>query len=84
MSGSSGIFSFEPMTQDRSKVMAFCDRLKLFGRGIGWGAFESLVVAYKLQPCDYPESRWFIRLYCGLEEAVDLIADLNRAIEELR
>ena len=84
MSGSSGIFSFEPITPDRAKVMAFCDRLKLFGRGIGWGAFESLVVAYELQPCDYASPSWFVRLYCGLEDADDLIADLSQAIVGLR
>ncbi len=84
MSGSSGIFSFEPVTQDRAKVMAFCDRLKLFGRGIGWGAFESLVVAYELQPCDYESAAWFIRLYCGLEDGDDLIGDLALALVELR
>ncbi|MEI7984627.1 MAG: PLP-dependent aspartate aminotransferase family protein [Armatimonadota bacterium] len=84
MSGSTGIFSFEPVTRDRAKVMAFCDRLRLFGRGIGWGAFESLVVAYELQPCDYPQPEWFVRLYCGLEDAEDLIGDLAQAIVELR
>lgn len=84
MSGSSGIFSFEPVTQDRAKVMAFCDRLKLFGRGIGWGAFESLVVAYELQPCDYESPRWFVRLYCGLEDEGDLIGDLSQALQALR
>lgn len=84
MSGSSGIFSFEPTTRDRAKVMAFCDKLKLFGRGIGWGAFESLVVAYELQPCDYAQPEWFVRLYCGLEEPEDLIADLAKALVELR
>ena len=84
MSGSSGIFSFEPVTRDKAKVMAFCDRLRLFGRGIGWGAFESLVVAYELQPCDYAEPEWFVRLYCGLEEPADLIRDLGLAIVDLR
>ena len=84
MLGSSGIFSFEPVTQDRAKVMAFCDRLKLFGRGIGWGAFESLVVAYELQPCDYASPSWFVRMYCGLEDPADLIRDLAQAIGELR
>jgi cystathionine beta-lyase/cystathionine gamma-synthase len=84
MKGSSGIFSFEPKTRDRSKVMAFCNRLQLFGRGIGWGAFESLVVAYELQPCDYIDFVWFVRMYCGLEDPGDLIADLSQAIVELR
>ena len=84
MNGSSGIFSFEPKTRDKAKVMAFCNRLNLFGRGIGWGAFESLVVAYELHPIDYREPEWFIRIYCGLEEPEDLIADIAQAITELR
>ncbi len=84
MTGSSGIFSFEPLTRDKAKVMSFCNRLKLFGRGIGWGAFESLVVAYELQPCDYESPSWFVRLYCGLENVEDLIADLDQALVELR
>ena len=84
MTGTSGIFSFEPITQDKAKVMAFCNRLKLFGRGIGWGAFESLVVAYELQPGDYKEPGWFVRLYCGLEDTGDLIADIEQAIIALR
>ena len=84
MSGTSGIFSLEPTTRNKAMVMAFCNRLKLFGRGIGWGAFESLVVAYELQPCDYHSTEWFVRLYCGLEEPADLIADLAQAISALR
>lgn len=83
MKGSSGIFSFEPATRDKAKVMAFCNRLKLFGRGIGWGAFESLVVAYEIQPIDYAEPSWFVRLFCGLEDADDLIADLAQALPAL-
>ena len=84
MSGSSGIFSFEPKTRDQAKVMAFCNRLKIFGKGIGWGAFESLVVAYELQPIDYSRPEWFVRLYCGLEDPADLIADISQAISALR
>jgi cystathionine beta-lyase len=84
MSGSSGIFSFEPTTQDKAKVMAFCNRLKIFGRGIGWGAFESLAVAYEIQPIDYEKPEWFVRIFCGLEDAEDLIADLGQAMVEMR
>ena len=46
--------------------------------------FESLVVAYELHPIDYREPEWFIRIYCGLEEPEDLIADIAQAITELR
>jgi cystathionine beta-lyase len=84
MSGSSGLFAFEAKTKDKAKVMDFCNRLKLFGRGISWGGFESLVVASFVQPVDYAEPEWFIRLFCGLEEPEDLMADISNALIALR
>ncbi len=84
MRGSTGLFSFEAKDDDRAKVMDFCNRLQLFGRGISWGGFESLVVASHVQPCDYDTPRWFIRLFCGLEDPEDLIADIANALPALR
>lgn len=84
MKGSSGLFSFEAKTREKSKVFDFCNRLKLFGRGISWGAFESLVVASHVKPIDYAESEWFVRLFCGLEDPEDLIADIEQALPALR
>lgn len=83
MKGSTGLFSFEPKVQDPEKVKAFCDRLKLFGKGISWGGFESLAVAMAIQPMDYADRRWIVRLHCGLEEPADLIADLEQALVEI-
>jgi cystathionine beta-lyase/cystathionine gamma-synthase len=84
MSGTGGLFSFEPKAQDEAKVMAFCNALKLFGRGISWGGFESLVVALQAQPSGYDSSRWVVRLFCGLEDPADLIADIEQALVHLR
>jgi cystathionine beta-lyase/cystathionine gamma-synthase len=28
---------------------------------------------------DWPEKRWMVRLYCGLENPEDLVADLEQA-----
>ncbi|MBS1703438.1 MAG: PLP-dependent transferase [Armatimonadetes bacterium] len=84
MTGSSGLFSFEAKTRDKAKIMDFCNRLKQFGRGISWGAFESLVVASHVKPIDYAESEWFVRLFCGLEDPEDLIADIAQALPALR
>jgi len=78
--GAGGLFSFEPKSQDREKVVAFCDALKLFGRGVSWGGFESLVIPLAVAPSDYAEPRWCIRLYCGIEEPQDLLRDLEAAI----
>jgi cystathionine gamma-lyase len=83
MRGSGGLFSFEPKVQDDAKVFAFCNALKLFGRGISWGGFESLVVPQKVSPLNYQEPRWIIRLFCGLEDAEDLMRDVEGALSAL-
>jgi cystathionine beta-lyase/cystathionine gamma-synthase len=80
LKGSGGLFSFEPKAQNREQVHAFCNALKLFGKGISWGGHESLVVASEVQPSGYSTPRWLVRLYCGLEEPQDLIADLEAAL----
>lgn len=79
MKGSGGLFSFEPKVQDREKALDFANALRIFQRGVSWGGFESLVVPMLLQPGDSPEPRNVIRLYCGLEDAEDLIADIDQA-----
>ncbi|HEY0866517.1 MAG TPA: PLP-dependent aspartate aminotransferase family protein [Fimbriimonas sp.] len=83
MKGSSGLFSFEPKVQDADRVKAFADRLRLFGRGVSWGGYESLVIALPVHPIDYPEPRWIVRLFCGLEEPEDLLRDLEQALAEI-
>ena len=67
---------------------AFLDRLSLFGMGYSWGGFESLAI-----DCDPQlEVRQFrrdyggalVRLHAGLEDAEDLIADLETGLEAWR
>ena len=84
MSGSGGLFSFEPKVQDPAKVKAFADALKIFQRGVSWGGFESLVVALPVHPLGYLSTRWIVRLYCGLEDAEDLLFDIEQALVHLR
>jgi cystathionine beta-lyase/cystathionine gamma-synthase len=84
MKGSSGLFSFETHSQDKAEVMDFCNRLKLFGRGISWGGFESLVVAQHVQPMDYAEPSWFIRLFIGMEDVEDLKEDISAALKAFK
>jgi cystathionine beta-lyase len=79
--GSGGLFSFEPVDQSREGVLAFCDALQVFQRGISWGGFESLVVPLKTSPADYETPRWVIRLFCGLEGVNELKADISQAFE---
>ena len=82
MKGSSGLFSFEPKVQDREKSLAFVNALRIFQRGVSWGGFESLAIPMLAQPSDYKEPRNVIRLYCGLEDPTDLIADLDQAFQQ--
>lgn len=83
LSGTGGLFSFEPKTEDPEKIKAFVDALQLFGRGVSWGGFESLALALPLAAANYT-SRWIVRLYIGLEEPEDLIRDLEGAMGHLR
>jgi len=84
MKGSSGLFSVEFKSREKAKIFDFTNRLKLFGRGISWGAFESLVVASHVRPVDYAEAEWFVRIFCGLEDPEDLIKDIDQALAALR
>lgn len=77
MKGSGGLFSFEPRMQNREAAVKFVNALQIFQRGISWGGFESLAHPSVQQPKDYKEPRHLIRLFCGLEDVADLIADLE-------
>ncbi|MBS1716441.1 MAG: PLP-dependent transferase [Armatimonadetes bacterium] len=80
MTGSAGLFSWLPKTQDKKKIFAFVDALNVFQRGVSWGGFESLCIASHITH-DGREPYWLIRCYCGLETPQDLIADLQQAFE---
>lgn len=75
----------EPVPADA--VARMTERLELFGLGFSWGGYESLAI-----PCDpqlkarthrvaYPGP--LLRLHIGLENVVDLIADLRRGLDTL-
>ena len=78
---------FKPI-YSQTQVDAFCDALKLFGLGYSWGGPESLVVPYNLAairpawPAHIAPGR-IVRFSVGLEELVDLKADLAQALAEL-
>jgi cystathionine beta-lyase/cystathionine gamma-synthase len=83
MKGASGLFSFEPVSQDRAQIFAFCDSLRIFQRGISWGGHESLAVPSFVQTSDRPAGRWVVRLNCGFEDPGALRADLEQALPRL-
>jgi cystathionine beta-lyase len=87
--GGCGLFSFILKSRSPSDRAKFIDALELFGIGYSWGGFESLVIpvdparartATLWPPAGTPEAdKLGVRLSIGLEDADDLIADLDQA-----
>lgn len=89
MSGYSGLMSFRLATENLEKVKMFFNSLKLFHKGVSWGGFESLVYApaisyiKELSPEQFKNmgiSLGDIRISVGLENADDLIEDLENGL----
>lgn len=82
--GASGLFAIALRPMPREALAAFFDTLQLFGIGLSWGGYESLVL-----PMDTPRRNtraWpmqgpLVRIHAGLEDADDLAADLMRGLE---
>ena len=86
--GAAGLFGFAFDGGGEAARAAFIDTLDLFGIGYSWGGFESLAI-----PCDPNDLRQVarrdypgpvVRLQIGLEDADDLIADLDRGLAAFR
>jgi len=82
--GASGLFAFGLRDATEASRAALIDALDLFGIGYSWGGYESLAL-----PVDPARHRtavpWnsphrLVRLQIGLEDADDLIADLDRGL----
>ncbi|HWK35036.1 cystathionine beta-lyase [Sphingomonas sp.] len=86
--GGAGLFAFELAGGGEAERAALIDTLDLFGIGYSWGGFESL--ALPVDPARHrTATRWegrgpLVRLSIGLEDADDLIADLDRGLAAWR
>jgi len=84
MTGGCGLFGvvFNGWSEERAKH--FIDALELFGIGASWGGYESLVTlarpAKSRTATQWQSEGPLIRLYIGLEDPDDLIADLEAGI----
>lgn len=82
--GAAGLFGVVLKPCAERGVLAFLDRLQIFGLGFSWGGFESLALngdpqfVVRAFPEDYGGP--VIRLNIGLEDPDDLIADLAQAL----
>lgn len=90
--GASGLFSIILHSRfGREQVDAFVEALKLYAIGWSWGGAHSLAVPYHVETMrpagTWPPAGWenageLVRLYIGLEDSRDLIADLKQAMEK--
>ena len=88
--GGCGLFSFVFKGRDEAARARFIDALELFGIGYSWGGYESLAIpldpARARSTTSWPPAGWDqadrfgVRLSIGLEDAADLIADLERGL----
>lgn len=83
--GSSGLFSFVLNGGTEAARAALIDGLEHFGIGYSWGGFESLALPVDPQRYRSVTKRAYagpiVRLQIGLEDPVDLIADLAAGLE---
>lgn len=86
--GASGLFGFVMSQPDHEALRRMFDGFTLFGMGSSWGGFESLIVPSN--PSVYRSAtQWApggqtVRIHIGLEDPVDLIAELRRGFDRLR
>jgi len=82
--GASGLFAFVLNGGDEAARAALIDGLAHFGIGYSWGGFESLALPvdphrYRtVTTCEFAGP--LVRLQIGLEDADDLIADLEKGL----
>jgi cystathionine beta-lyase len=86
--GACGLFGLVLKPGSWEAAYAMANSLELFGCGVSWGGYESLIVPCKAQV----ERRAFpdelegplLRLHVGLEAPEDLIADLRHGLDRYR
>ena len=84
--GSCGLLSFELQPASQQQVAALCNGRRHFSIGYSWGGFESLIMPAVLGS-SRTVTRWqggpLIRIHCGLEDAQDLIDDLEDGLRAM-
>jgi cysteine-S-conjugate beta-lyase len=84
--GAASLFSIVFQTHiSQQSIDEFVNRLQLFHIGYSWGGSCSLAVPFEMNKLrrKWPYRGGLVRLYIGLEETGDLIADLQQALEGL-
>jgi cystathionine beta-lyase len=85
-SGTCGLFGLVLKPVPEAAVAALVDGLQHFGIGYSWGGFESLIVPAHIRRTAKPFAAEgpVLRIHAGLEDAGDLIADLEQGLARLK
>jgi cystathionine beta-lyase len=85
--GACGLFSIVLKPVPEKAVLAFLNALSLYGMGASWGGFESLAIPFDVTATrtatKFEPGGPAVRFHIGLEDVVDLIADLERGFAAL-
>lgn len=93
MSGCTGLMTFELNTKNLEEIKTFVNSLEYFSIGVSWGGHESLIYVPAISYLrELPEDQFealgislgTIRISVGLEDAGDLIKDLEKAMEHIK
>ena len=83
--GASGLFGFVVESANPVKAAAMMDSLEYFGMGSSWGGFESLLIPASPEKnrtaTSWNPGGFTMRMHVGLEDADDLIADLDSGFD---
>ncbi|MFV0480973.1 MAG: trans-sulfuration enzyme family protein [Campylobacteraceae bacterium] len=85
--GANGMVTIEfDKAISKDEVIRFVDNLKLFSIGASWGGYESLatVTTPPRTATDWSKRGPFVRFHIGLEDANDLINDLENAFKMIK
>jgi cystathionine beta-lyase/cystathionine gamma-synthase len=89
MSGFTGLMSFQLKTEKLDEIKQFVNSLELFQLGVSWGGHESLVYVPAISYLKELSEEQFagmgislgdVRISVGLEDAEDLVRDLEQAL----
>jgi len=86
-SGCNGLVSIALHDVPKAALDAMLDGFEYFAMGYSWGGYESLVIPFDPNASRtvprWPKTGPYLRLHCGLEDADDLIEDLEKGFDRL-
>jgi len=80
--GGSGVLGFTFKEEHQNKYPIFLNGLRLIKLGWGWGGYESVASATKIEFGEH-ENCICIKISVGLESPIDLLEDLNNALSKI-